>query len=75
MATFVEADVIASIEIREVQGTVRIFAEAVSVTASGEKVRRASMDITDSVSQARRDGAAALLADVEAYAKSQWSIS
>lgn len=74
MATFVETDVRVSLEVRSIGGSTRIFAEGQSLTASGQVVRRATMDITDDLSQARRDGMTALLADVVARLKTVWDI-
>ena len=75
MATFIESDVEARLVIVRRNGQVRIEAQARSVTAEGLPVRAVRKDITDQLSQARIDGAAALLDDVEARVRQLWGIS
>lgn len=75
MATFIESDVDTRLVIVRRNGQVRIEAQARSVTAEGLPVRTLRKDITDQLSQARIDGAAALLDDVEARVRQLWGIS
>lgn len=76
MGTFVETSVRVMIELRrDPAGVARVYAQGESLTDDGQVLRRRTLqDITDSLSQARRDGAEALLADLESKLRNLWDI-
>ena len=75
MASFTEVGVQAVIRIiRNADGTVEIHVTGRSLDAENRVLRSRVDDITSLVSQGRRDGAADLMADVEARLKQLWNI-
>ena len=76
MASIEEVGVVVSIRVERSgpDRLPRLVAQARAVDAEGCTVRTHRQDITDVVSQARRDGAEALLADVEDRVRTLWAI-
>lgn len=75
MATLEEVGIEVSLRIRfDAERNAVITAVARSFFDDGRTARTMTQDITAQLSQARRDGAASLLADVEQRIKTFWSI-